>query len=285
MSVQTHRFKVGDFECIAINDGDLKADQPGEFFAGASPAELEAAFRQHKIDPANFNIPCICLLIDTGEHRVLVDAGAGPGIQPGMGRLLAGFQAEGITKESITHVILSHGHWDHVGGCTDGHGQPDFPNARYVMARDEWEYWAVDVDIYAYGDDSVDVIRFVQEKLVAIEKNLDQIEPTVEIVPGIQVVATPGHTLHHTSVIAKSGEATLVCPVDVIDHPIHIENPDWHPAWDKDAEKGTESRRQLIQQAVDTGAIVHGFHFPFPGVGHIVEAGNGWRFESLDIAD
>lgn len=283
MTSQTYHFKVGDFNCIAINDGYLPvegAEAVATFFVGAAPDELARAFEQHKLQLDHIDIPCICLLIDTGTHKVLIDNGSGPYFNANLGKLLAGLEAEDITPEQIDVIILSHGHWDHIGGCMNQDGSAIFPNARYVMARSEWQHWAKEVDPASY-DGGASTIQFVQANLLSIEKQLDLIEPDVEVLPGITVLAAPGHTRHHVAIAATSGDAQLICLMDSTDSPIHVENPDWYLSWDELPAAVPQTRKKLLQRAVDQNAIIHGFHFPFPGVGHIRQAGSGWRFEPL----
>lgn len=283
MSAETHTFKVGDFTCTAINDGYLPvegAESVATFFAGASPEELARAFEKHNMQLDRMDIPCICLLIETGTHKVLIDNGSGPYFNAHLGKLLGGLKAIHISPAEIDTIILSHGHWDHIGGCMNQDGSPIFPNARYVMARGEWQYWAKDVDVASYGA-GASTIRFVRDNLLSIEGQLDLIEPDAEALPGITVLHAPGHTRHHVAIAATSRGAQLICLMDSTDSPIHVENPDWYLAWDQLPEAAPQTRRQLLRRAAEQNAIIHGFHFPFPGVGHIRQDGAGWRFEPL----
>jgi glyoxylase-like metal-dependent hydrolase (beta-lactamase superfamily II) len=135
MTTKTHRFKLGDFNCIAINDGDLTMGPSRIFFEGSTPDELNAALQKHNLTPQHLVIPCTILLVDTGEHRVLLDCGTGQLAEhPDLGHLAEGLAQENITLDSITHVILTHGHFDHVVGVADDSNQPIFPIALYVMA-------------------------------------------------------------------------------------------------------------------------------------------------------
>ncbi len=75
-------------------------------------------------------------MFDTGDHKVLIDTGAG-NLRPTTGKLIPNLQAERILPEDIDTVILTHAHPDHVGGNVDSEGRPAFPNARYVMWKEE----------------------------------------------------------------------------------------------------------------------------------------------------
>lgn len=278
MTTETYHFKVGDFNCIAINDGYLDSIAANEFFDGAQRHELQTAFEQHNVPPGNLPIPVIILYIDTGDHRILVDTGCGRDEDdPKVGLLMSLLKFEGIKPEGIDTVVLSHGHWDHLGGNTNPDGRLAFPNARYVIARNEYTYWITE------ADPQENAITF--KNLTYIREQVDLIGPDDEIVPGMRAIHTPGHTLHHTSFAVTSGDDTLYCLIDTVDHPIHFEHIDWTPSWDLDREQSIESRHKLFGQAARENALVHGFHLPFPGLGHLTETGpDSWRFEPVEAS-
>jgi glyoxylase-like metal-dependent hydrolase (beta-lactamase superfamily II) len=269
---ETHRFKVGDFNCIAINDGYLTMGPSRIFFNGSTSDELAAALKKHNLAPQHLIIPCTILLVDTGTHRVLFDCGTGHVAEhPTLGHLAEGLAQENITLDSITHVLLTHGHFDHVAGVANDDNQPTFPNARYVMAQKEWQY----------ATDAANNFGYTRTRLLAIQDRLDLIEPDADVVPGIRALATPGHTWHHLAVQVTSGDDMLVCTIDTIDHPLQGEHPTWGADWDYDRQQSTASRRRILALASDNNALVHGFHFPFPGLGHFKRVGDVWEWEAL----
>ena len=73
---------------------------------------------------------------------MLIDAGSGPNFQPTAGKLLENLEAAGIAPESITKVVFTHAHADHLWGAIDDFGDGDrFPNASYVISAPEWDFW------------------------------------------------------------------------------------------------------------------------------------------------
>jgi len=117
------------------------------FFVNAPEESLEQVFREHNIPPGEITVPWICLFINTGQQWILVDTGAGAGSVPTAGKLLQNLQAEGVEPVDVDMVIITHGHPDHIGGNTDSEGRLVFPNARYVMCKDEWEFWMSEPDL------------------------------------------------------------------------------------------------------------------------------------------
>ena len=147
MSENPFHFKIGDFACISINDQTRLA--PVEMlFPHRSAEERQQVLGDYVTDglPGAINI----LYIDTGEQRILVDSSIG-GENSHLVQTLAGL---GIPAEAITHVLITHGHGDHVGGLIDpGSGRLIFPNARYAIHRIEWGYWTDEDTLQALGAD------------------------------------------------------------------------------------------------------------------------------------
>ena len=291
MNTEIYRFKVGTFECMAVSDGTLTYappifPPPATFlFANAPKERLEQALRVHNIRPEQWVAwvsPYICMVINTGEHRVLVDTGA-DGLGPNTGRLLQNLQTEGIAPVDIGTVILTHGHPDHIGGNTDDQGRPTFPNARYLMWKDEWDFWTseraerqLDEHVRAV------LLKFARKGLPPIQGQLDLVDHETEIVPGMRAVAAPGHTPGQIAVAISSGGQQLLCISDVVLHPIHLEQPEWYAAVDFAPEEVVTTRRQLLDRAAAEKALVLAFHFPFPGLGHVVQKGEAWQWQPIE---
>jgi len=289
MNAEIYRFKVGNFECIAISDGTLTYappmfPPPATFlFVNAPKERLEPVLRQHNLPPekwVEWVSPYICLVVNTGEHRVLVDTGA-DGLAPSTGRLLNNLHAAGIAPEDIDMVILTHGHPDHIGGNTDAEGRLVFPNARYVMWKDEWDFWNSEEAEKKLDEHIKEVLVGVARKnLPPLQDKLDLVDRETEIVPGISAVAAPGHTPGHMALAISSGGEQLLCIADVVLHPIHLEHPEWCAAVDLLPEQVVATRRRLLNMAAEK-ALVLAFHFPFPGLGHVIPKGEVWQWQPI----
>jgi glyoxylase-like metal-dependent hydrolase (beta-lactamase superfamily II) len=129
-----------------------------------------------------------CLVVNTGKHGVLVDTGAGN---------LEKLQAHGITPGNIDTVIITHGHPDHIGGNTIGEDKTVFPNALFIMWKDEWDFWTSDLAERKADERIKPLFTFARKNLPPIRSQLDLIDREMEIVTGIRGVAAPSHTPGH----------------------------------------------------------------------------------------
>lgn len=291
MNSEVYHFELGDFKCMAVSDGNHTYapptfPPPATFLFVNAPGEhLEQVLLQHNLQPEawlEWTSPYICLLVNTGNHLVLVDTGA-DGLGPDTGRLPQNLKSGNISPGDIDTVILTHGHPDHIGGNTDAEGRLAFPKARYVMWQDEWQFWMSEQAEQAYEGETREVLMASARKnLPPIQSQLDLIEYETEIVPGIKAVAAPGHTPGQMALSITSQDEQLLCLSDVVLHPIHMEQPQWCAAVDLNARQVLATRRKLLGRAVAEKALVLAFHFPFPGLGHVVQKGNAWQWQPVD---
>lgn len=286
MNTDVYPFKVGDFECFAINDGNFTYEPPliappAEFLFANAPKELlKEALNEHGIQPEEwmaFVSPFTCVMVNTGRHKVLVDTGA-DGLTPNTGKLLGNLHVMGIEADDIDTVILTHAHDDHIGGNTNAEGKPAFRKARYVMWGEEWTFWTSEEPEALYKNED---FTFIRKNLLPVQRQLHLLDHEMEIVPGIGAVPAPGHTLGHMAVSVSSNGGRLLCISDAFLHPIHIEHPEWHAAHEVASEQIIKTRHFLLNKAATEKALMLAFHFPFPGLGHVVRRGTGWQWQPI----
>lgn len=286
----SYSFTVGTYDCLVVQDGTFAYPHPAEtFFANAPAGERAETLRDHDIDPEQWEeyvSPYPSLVVETDEHTVLIDTGAGD-LAPTTGNLLPNLREADVAPEDVDTVVLTHGHPDHVGGCVDGAGDPAFPEARYVMGDAEWEFWTSDPDLsgLAVSDEIRDLLLDVPRRtLPPVREQLDLVDADSEpeVVPGVRLLLAPGHTPGHVAVSITSGADRLLHLVDTVLHPIHLTRPGWHAAMDHDPEQVVETRNRLLDDAATERPLVFAYHFPAPGLGHVTRAGETWAWEPVD---
>ena len=198
--------------------------------------------------------------IHSGGRLIVVDTG----LQAEDGALLRDMERKGVDREAVDLVALTHLHPDHVGwNLTDG--APTFPNARYLVPKDDWDFWTRPPEPEDH----------VREQVLPLDELdvLDLIDDGYAVTGEVKAVATPGHTPGHTSfLIASSGETGFVLG-DVSHTPAQAHYTHWNPLFDMDNVLSRETRRKVMDRLEEDGALVSAGHYPDPGFGRYVRQG------------
>jgi glyoxylase-like metal-dependent hydrolase (beta-lactamase superfamily II) len=216
---------------------------------------------------------------------VLVDTGLGRFAFPGDetstgGKLLETLELLGVDRGSVDTVILTHGHTDHIGATADEEGNPTFPNARYAMSREDWEFWTG-----RSGDEEpfLDfMLKAANANLLPLKDRMDLFSGEVELVPGIRTIPAPGHTPGHTALLFESGGDALLDVADGAGHYVFaFERPEWTIIADVDPDGARATKRSLLERAAAENLKVIGYHYPFPGLGHVAKDGDEGRLRLI----
>jgi glyoxylase-like metal-dependent hydrolase (beta-lactamase superfamily II) len=274
------RLTLGSITVDAISDGDLRLPVARMF-----PEADVAAFRRlGGVDAEDQALaPLTTFVIRAGGKLILVDTGIGPnlgslaraGFTGEVGFLPEGLRAAGIDAARVDTVVITHLHSDHIGWNTTGpDGMPavTFPNGRYIVTRTEWDH-----------REKIAGARTIARSLTPIESSgqLQLVDDGHEVAPGVSLLATPGHTPGHTSVLVLNGGQGGVITGDAAHHPAEIEDPEIHAAFDADPAQSTKSRVALVERAEADGLVVLGGHFPPPTAGTVVRVGQKRQWKWL----
>jgi len=186
----------------------------------------------------------------------------------------------GFPPESVTDVLCTHLHFDHVGWNTKKVGDrwvPTFPQARYYFGRKEFEHWKFLRDTNGYHDmahlaDSIDPV--IEAGLVEF------IEPDFKVTDEVSLIPTPGHTPGHVSVLIESRGQSAVITGDMMHNPIQIAVPLREGRFDMDKSVAAQTRNAFVQRFNATPTLVIGSHFSEPSAGHIVADGPAWKLKT-----
>jgi glyoxylase-like metal-dependent hydrolase (beta-lactamase superfamily II) len=290
-----YRFKLGDFDCACISDGDV--NYPVSSYFKNVPAErAQAILREFGLPTTHVYSPYTLLFVDTGKHKVLVDTGVGllgkqvkemfrevDNSRLEAGIALQSLRNAGINPAEIDTVIITHAHPDHIGGNLAADGKLSFPNAQYYLSQTEWDFWFSDEQTIGVPASFVQIAR---TNLNPIRDRVTYVEPNAEIVPGITAIPAHGHTPGHLALSVASRGAELLHISDAVIHPVHLRHPDILLPYDILPEQTLASRRAICDRAVGSGALVFGHHFPpYPNLGHITQQGDVWRWEPVSFAE
>ena len=272
------RFQLGEAVLTVVSDGHLEIPASG-LGVNADPEEVKAFLESYFLSTETNYSHTNHLVIELGEAKVLVDVGSGNRFLPTAGRLMDNLDAAGIDAGEITHVVITHAHPDHVWGIRDDFDEAILPDAQFFIGGTERDFWLQDGLVNTV---STDMQQFVVGAVNSL--NVDGAEWTVvgdeaEIAPGIRVIDTPGHTMGHMSVVVESGGKQLIALGDSMNHAwMSTVRPEWVSNFDMDGEQTVATRKRLLDMAATDRMAVLGYHFPFPGVGHIAREGDAYRF-------
>jgi glyoxylase-like metal-dependent hydrolase (beta-lactamase superfamily II) len=284
--------QVGDLRVHALQAGLQQLDGGAMF--GVVPKTLWE--RKIPADARN-RIPLgmRCLLIEHPDALVLIDTGAGNketekfygiyGIEnspigdAGPTQLESALAQAGFSPDDVTLVINSHLHFDHAGGNTrrgqSGAPELSFPNARYVVRRGEWD-WAhrtnerTSASYFAHNYDPVKEAG-----------RLELVDSDAEVLRGVSLRKTPGHTPHHQGVLIESGTERMFYLADLAPTTSHVPLP-WIMGYDVEPLVTLETKRALWAEAAGEGWTMVFEHDSINAFGRIVGDGKGYACQVLE---
>lgn len=258
--------KIGDYTLTALETCRFYLDGGSMF--GVVPKVLWE--RTNPSDAKNrIEMAARTLLITDGRRRILVDTGVGEGwdkkfsdiygIDHSKYTLVKSLSAVGLSTSDITDVILTHLHFDHVGGAAfrddSGRVEPTFPNATYYIQKKQYE-WAM-------NPSEKDMASYRNEKYVPLHEQgrLTLLHGESELLPGIFIKLTDGHTIAHQTVLVTDGSKFLYHPGDTIPTSSHIPLP-YIMGYDNYPLITLEEKKSIMRRASENNWMLFFEHDP-----------------------
>jgi glyoxylase-like metal-dependent hydrolase (beta-lactamase superfamily II) len=248
------KIQIGEFTVAFLTDGIWRNDGgcmfgvvPRELWQGAHPADEQNRIR----------LNLTCPLIIKGNQAIVVDTGIGNRLSAverrifdhGDGWLLDGLRMLGMEAGDISHVLLSHLHFDHCGGlvrCKPAGGfEPAFPKARIFVQKDE-----IEVARKSRNERLRAAYRHVEECLAPVTGMIEAGVGDVELVPGVTAKVTGGHTRDHQIALVRSCGEVFVHLADIVPTRSHMRGP-WNQSYDLDALRTMEQKTDYLAQSVE----------------------------------
>ena len=272
-AADTFTFRVGEAEISLLSDE--QSERNTAILVGASP-EILKEHAPNGVFPMGVN----AFVIRTPDHTTLIDAGLGK-------KIFSSLKTLGIAHEKIDTILLTHMHGDHIGGLLQD-GKPAFPKARIYVAQKEYDYWIKDTDSGALPENMRSRFENVRKTMAAYDGQLQLFQPqdlassNTALIPGIQAIAAYGHTPGHTMFLLESkGEKLLFWGDIAHSMALQMPVPSIAVTYDIAPNEAVAIRKKVLTFVAKHNIPVAGAHIPFPGVGKVSAAGDGYTFVRL----
>lgn len=277
-----YALKVGDIDVLVVSDGVLPL--PTQMLGhNADPADRAAWLNDMFLPQDAFDWALNVVVVRSGGKTILIDAGLGsdPDLNlPRAGQLIKRLEAAGIDLGSVTDLVLTHMHMDHIGGLlVDGIKERLRKDLRIHVAAAEVKFWeSPDFSHTSMPAGFPDALRSAATRFV-IEygSQLRTFDEEHQVAPGVVVRRTGGHTPGHSVVRVASGGEGLTFAGDAV-FTVGFEQPDWHNGFEHDPEEAARVRVRLLRELAANRDLLVATHMPFPSVGHVAVDGDAFRW-------
>lgn len=273
-----HRFNLGSAEVTVVSDGPLPLGDPSGTFLGVPKEEVKKMLTDNFLSPDNVVLEQNSPVVNMGDKLVLFDTGMGTlkMFGPNTGRQQKSMAEAGIKPEDIDAVVLSHAHIDHIGGIVGADDKSLFPNAQFYIAQSDLDFWT---DEKKLDGPMKDFVVHARKNLLPVRDRLVFFKDGQEFLPGVQAMAAPGHTVgHHIFMVTSEGKSFAFLG-DLTHHQVLLlEKPRMEFAYDTDPKQAANTRVKILDMLAANKTAVMSYHFPWPGYGHVVKSGDGFRY-------
>ena len=273
-------FESGNKKVRSISDGNLVL--PVSFlFPDIARDKLEEFFAANGMNTQSLAPECNLTLVEDGERTILFDAGSGANFMPSAGKLPATLEAAGIDPTSITDVIFTHGHPDHLWGIIDDFDEIAFPDAALYFPRVEWDFWRAEDTINKMSEGRQSFAIGAKNRFEAMQERVQLFDAGVEVLSGIEAVDTAGHTPGHMAFAIHGdigGDSLMVVGDALTNHAVSFQKPEWPSGSDQVPDMGIKSRLSLLDRLANEKMPLIGYHLPNGGLGRVERKDSAYQF-------
>jgi glyoxylase-like metal-dependent hydrolase (beta-lactamase superfamily II) len=277
-----YALRVGEIDVLVLSDGVLTL--PGDMLGhNADPAVRTAWLEDKFLPPDMLEWALNVVVVRSGGRTVLIDAGLGadPDLNlPRAGQTVQRLEAAGIDLASVTDLVLTHLHMDHIGGLlVDGVRDRLRPDLRIHLAAAEAAFWeSPDFSRVSMPSGFPDALRRTAKRFLnEYGSQLRPFESEYEVAPGVLARRTGGHTPGHSVVRLASGGDRLTFAGDAV-FQVGFDHPDWHNGFEHDPEEAARVRVDLLRELAANREALVATHLSFPSVCHVSVAGDAFRW-------
>ncbi|CAM3855367.1 MBL fold metallo-hydrolase [Bordetella tumulicola] len=276
-----YALRIGDIDAMVVSDGVLPLPT-ATMATNVDPVDLANWLDHMFMPPDAFDWPLNVMVARSADQTILIDAGLGgqfPGF-PRAGQFPQRLESAGIALESVTDVIITHMHMDHVGGLlVDDVKKRLRPDVRIHVSAAEVEFWtSPDFSHTVMPKPVPAVLRTTATSFYnEYRDRLHIFQDKHEVAPGVFVRVTGGHTPGHSIVDLVSGGERLTFAGDAM-FPVGFDHPDWHNGFEHDPEESARVRIGLFQELAQNGGLLVAAHLPFPSLGRVAVDGKAFRW-------
>jgi glyoxylase-like metal-dependent hydrolase (beta-lactamase superfamily II) len=280
-----YRMALGDFEVTALYDGYIDLDN--KLLKGASAEDIQALLTKMFLDSSNGVQTAVnAYLINTGSNLLLIDTGAAKCFGPTLGVVQDNLKASGYSPDQVDSVLLTHLHPDHSCGLLTAGGEAAYPNATVYVPQAEADYWLSDEVAGQAPEASRGMFSMSQQAVApyAAQQRLKRSSPDSQLIAGLSVVPSNGHTPGHSSYLLSSKDQSLLVWGDIVhSHAVQFAKPEVVIEFDVDSTKALATRKKLFADAARDKLWVAGAHMPFPGIGHVRREGSAYAWVPVEF--
>ena len=276
-----YALRVGEIEVLVVSDGVLSI--PAATLAHNVDAAVRTAWLDDMFLPRDvLDWPLNVVVARSGGRTMLIDAGLGadPDLHlPRAGRMALRLEAAGIDLQSVTDIVLTHMHMDHIGGLiVDGMRERLRRDVRVHVAAAEVDFWASpDFSRTSMPTGYPDALRAAAKRFLdEYRSQLRPFQTEYEVAPGVLVRRTGGHTPGHSVVRMASGGDRLTFAGDAV-FAVGFERPNWYNGFEHNPEEAARVRVALLRELAANREALVATHLSFPSVFHVAVAGNAFR--------